>query len=85
MIGSKVIYPIENNLLALYDKSTLQLAIKCGVSQGSIIGPILFLICVNDLPKASNRLTSIMFADDTNLFLAHRTYKTIFETAYRKL
>ena len=62
------LYPIENNLL-VFNKSTLQLTIKCGVPQGSILGPLLFFRYVDDLPKASNGLTSIMFADDTNMFL----------------
>ena len=48
-------------------KSTL-LDIVRGVPQGFILGPLLFLLYINDLPQASKLLDPIMFADDTNLF-----------------
>jgi len=46
------------------------LCVNCGVPPGSILGPLLFIIYVNDIVNISNILQMILFADDTNIFVS---------------
>ena len=52
--------------------------IHCGVLQGSILRPLLFLICINDLP---NRLSGVrMYADDNNLTYSSKNPDDLFSS-----
>ena len=42
--------------------------IEVEVPQGSFLGPLLFLVYINDLPRALKNSTTFMYADDTSLY-----------------
>lgn len=55
------------------DKCSSFASCPTGVPQGSILGPILFSVYINDLPQAFPGVNVIMYADDTVLFTHART------------
>jgi hypothetical protein len=66
----RVIINAHNNSNGYFSKWK---EVQHGVPQGSLLGPLLFLICMNDLSKnVSDKPSSILFADDTSFIIANR-------------
>ena len=61
------------------------LNITCGVPQGSILGPLLFIIYINDMHKALDKCLVHHFADDTNLLFSHKDPKIIKKVMNKEL
>ena len=75
---------LPGSYLITHDLETDPKNICCGVPQCSVLGPLLFLLYVNDLHNSS-ALGPITFADDINLFYEHKNLKTLFSLVNQEL
>ena len=62
-----------------HDKFSTSSDLRCGVPQGSILGPLLFLLYINDMPQAAEDCDLFFYADDTCLFFQHKDLERIKE------
>ena len=51
--------------------TSIKLPVKCGVPKGSVLGPKLFLLYINDIVQVSEILKFILFTDDTTILYSH--------------
>ena len=63
--------------MSINNSNSLTQKLTCGVPQGSILGPLLFLIYINDFNCAIKHASAYHFADDTNLLLISKSLKTL--------
>ena len=70
----------RQQFVTINNSNSTQKTITCGVPQGSILGPLFFLLYINNLPNVSEKLFAILFADDTSVFLEGKDLAEITNT-----
>ena len=75
----------RQQFVTINNSNSTQKTITCGVPQGSILGPLFFLLCINHLPNVSEKLFAILFADDTSVFLEGKDLAEITNTLNAEL
>ena len=67
----------RNQFLQFNQTCSSMQTIKCCVPQGSILGPLFFILYINDLPNVSQLIELLLFAGDTSIFYSHSNPNTL--------
>ena len=70
----------RSQYVSIYNSNSSVNNVMCGVPQGSVLGPILFNLYINDIVNVSDKLRFVWFADDTNILYSSKEIENVENT-----